>query len=212
MNPKKILIVDDSEFDRGLFRKALESVGHFQTLEANSGDASYEILEREKIDLVLMDIMMPGGFGTEVLLKIRKKFNALLLPIIMVTSKTDAPDVVDCLRSGANDYITKPVNFEVALSRITTHLKLAEVSLEMSRLKEMAAFDAMITTYNHEINNPLAIAIGCLNQNDLNINREKLSSALWRIADIVKRISTVTEKKEVEYADYADSTKMVKVR
>lgn len=212
MSGKKILIVDDSKFDRELFKRALCKSKEFEVLEAETGEQCYAILDREKIDLVLMDIMMPGAFGTEVLLKVRSEFNALLLPIIMVTSKADASDLVGCLRSGANDYITKPVNFEIAMSRIGTHLKLAEVSHEMSRLKELAALDAMITTYNHEINNPLSVAVGCLHKPDLNAVREKLSSALWNVADIVKKIRAVTEKKEVEFETYANKSKMVKVR
>jgi len=158
--------------------------------------------------------MMPGTFGTEVLMKIREKHNPIELPIIMVTSKADASDVIRCLQSGANDYITKPVTFDVAVTRISTHLRLAEVSREMSRLQEMAALDAMITTYNHEINNPLAIAIGCLNAPLLKdeVAVEKLKSSLWRVADIVKKIRSVTEKKEAEYEQYASSGRTIKVR
>lgn len=214
MSLKTILIVDDSEFDRDLFKKALSKTGPFRCIEADSGEQCYKILEKEKVDLILMDIMMPGAFGTEVLLKIRSKFNALHLPIIMVTSKADASDVIGCLHSGANDYVTKPVNFEVALSRINTHLMLAEISQKMTRLNEIAALDAMVTTYNHEINNPLSIALGCLNTPDVktNANYIKLETALLRIADIVKKIRLVTEKKELEYLEYTEANKMVKVK
>lgn len=214
MNKLPILVVDDSDFDRTMLVKALSIKGNFATLEANSGDKCLEILGTQSVGIVLMDIMMPGVHGTEVLKKIREKFNPIELPVIMITAKTEASDVVSCLQNGANDYITKPVNFEVAISRISTHLKLAEVSHEMSKLKEMAALDAMITTYNHEINNPLAIAIGCLNAPLLKdeVAVEKLKSSLWRVADIVKKIRSVTKQKEVEYQEYAGSSKMVKVR
>lgn len=214
MTTKTILIVDDSEFDRQLLSKALTAKGGFKIMEARSGDQCLEILSTQKIDLILMDIMMPGTFGTEVLIKIREKNNPIELPIIMVTSKADASDVIGCLQSGANDYITKPVTFSVAVSRISTHLRLAEVSREMARLQEMAALDAMITTYNHEINNPLAIAIACLNAPSLKdeVVIERLKSSLWRVADIVKKIRSVTEKKEAEYELYTNSSKMVKVR
>ncbi|MEQ1666464.1 MAG: response regulator [Bdellovibrionales bacterium] len=214
MKTNTILIVDDSEFDRNLLVNALTKKGDFQTLEAINGDQCLQMLTTHKIDLVLMDIMMPGTFGTEVLMKIRKKFNAIELPIIMVTSKADASDVIGCLQSGANDYITKPVTFDVAVSRISTHLKLAEVSQEMSRLKEMAALDAMITTYNHEINTPLAIAISYISAPLLKdeASVDNLKSALWRIADIVKKIRAVTEQKEAEYELYAGFRKMIKVK
>ena len=214
MNRKNILIVDDSEFDRVLFKKALNKLETFKILEAETGEECFKVLDQEKIDLILMDILMPGIFGTDVLRKIRNKFNALTLPIIMVTSKTDISDIVESLRNGANDYITKPVNFEIALSRINTHLKLAEASQEMVRLKEIAALDGIITTYNHEINNPLMIAIGCLSASDMKATKyySKLETALWRIANIVKQIRHVTEKKEIDYQDYSGLTKMVKVK
>lgn len=214
MRSNTILIVDDSEFDRSILVKALANKGGFETIEAKNGEQCLEILASEKIDLILMDIMMPGTFGSEVLMKIREKFNPIELPVIMVTSKGDASDVIGCLQSGANDYITKPVTFDVAVSRISTHLRLAAVSREMSRLKEMAALDAIITTYNHEINNPLAIAIGCLKAPLLNDEQtvEKLKAALWRVADIVKKIRSVTEKKEAEYQKYTGTSKMVKLK
>jgi PleD family two-component response regulator len=215
MNKKNtILIVDDSEFDRQLVHNALSKKGRFKVIEANSGNQCLEIVESQKIDLILMDIMMPGTYGTQILEKIREKFNPIELPIIMITAKSDATDIIGSLQNGANDYITKPVNFSIAICRILTHLQLAELSHEMSRLKGLAALDAMISTYNHEINNPLAIAVACLNKPNWtsSSNVEKLKAALWRVGDIVKKIRAVTEKKEIEYEDYTKITKMVKIK
>lgn len=214
MKQLPILVVDDSDFDRGLLVKALSKKGKFQTLEANSGEQCLRILEKQNVGLILMDILMPGASGSQVLLKIRERFNPIELPIIMVTSKADAKDVIECLQSGANDYITKPVHFEVAITRIKTHLQIAQLSKEMSRLKEMAALDAMITTYNHEINNPLTVAIGCLNSRLLTDEKavKRLSAALWRVADVVKKIREITEKKEAEFSTYVGSSKMVKLK
>jgi len=214
MSRKTILIVDDSKFDRTLLAKALARKSEFTTLQAKSGEECLELLKIQKIDLILMDIMMPGVFGTQVLIQIREQFNPIELPIIMVTSKSETSDLIGCLQSGANDYITKPVNFDVALSRISTHLKLAEVSYEMSKLKEMAALDALIVTYNHEINSPLGVAIGCLEapvfKNQL--PAEKLKSSLWRIVDVIKKIREVTDKKEAQYTDYSKFSKMIKIK
>lgn len=213
MNKLPILVVDDSDFERRVLRKALSIRGQFETIEANSGEQCLEVLNRRKVGIVLMDIMMPGIHGTDVLKTIRETFNPIELPIIMITAKSEVSDVVACLKNGANDYITKPVNFEVAISRVSTHLKLSEISNEMSRLKEIAALDAIIATYSHEINNPLAIALGCLNSplKDEAI-LEKLKTSLWRIADIVKKIQSVREKREAEYQESVDSTKMIKIR
>ena len=162
MKQKKVLIVDDSEFDRQLLGKAFARKDKFQTLEAASGVECLRCLDEQPVDLVLLDILMPGSVGTEVLTEIRKKFNPIELPIIMVTSRADVSDVIGCLKCGANDYITKPVNFEVATSRILTHLTLGDLSRKMTRLQEKSALNAMVTTYNHEINNPLAAVTNSL--------------------------------------------------
>lgn len=211
---KTILIVDDSEFDRNLLISALPKKGDFNILEAGSGEECQRILSSNPVDLVLMDVLMPGIDGRELLATVRKKSNPIELPIIMITANTDSSDVVEALQLGANDYITKPVNFEVAVSRISTHLKLAETSLEMRRLREISALHAMVSTYNHEINNPLAIALGCLGSPSWNKSEtsvKKLEDALWRIADIVKKIAKVTEK-EIQYQDYTKSQQVLKVR
>ncbi|QTD51507.1 protein kinase [Sulfidibacter corallicola] len=101
---------------RRLKRKGLEV-----SCVDNGRDAIREILEGS-FDLVLLDIMMPGTSGLEVLVQVRKKYSKNELPIIMVTSKGDSQDVVEALGLGANDYIIKPVDFPVALARIRAQL------------------------------------------------------------------------------------------
>lgn len=213
MSDITLLVVDDSEFDRKLLVEALKLKGDYNVLEASSGERCLEILEKISVSLILMDGMMPGIHGSDVLTEIRKRYNAIELPIIMVTSMSDDADVVKCLRLGANDYIVKPVNFEIGLSRIKTHLMLAEASKEMSKLKEMAALDALITTYNHEINNPLTIALGCLMAPEISTeNRAKLERELWRISKIVKKIEAATREANVEFAQYGPKSKMLRLR
>lgn len=213
MTEKRILIVDDSEFDRGLLKNVFTRKTNFQVIEASDGEQCLEIIERGIVDLILMDIMMPGMFGTQILLKIREKFNLVEMPIIMVTSKSDAADIVGCLQNGANDYITKPVNFDMALARISTHLRLADLSKEMSVLDQVNALNAMIATYNHEINSPLTVAIHSLEKIEAKNQEaaEKLRKSLWRISEIVQKIREVSQQKKIEFANYSGSTKMVKI-
>lgn len=210
---KTILIVDDSDFERSLLRDILIRRGDFEVIEANSSEACLEALKAKNIDLVLLDIMMPGVDGTATLRLIRQEFNLIELPVIMVTAKADASDVVDSLRADANDYITKPVNFEIALSRVKTHLKLAELSKEMTRLKETESINAMVTTYNHEINNPLTIALGCIDDVvESSKAREKVTQSLMRISEIVKKIREVSERREIEKSAYTGSGTMLKLK
>lgn len=208
-----ILIVDDSEFDRQLLVNAFQKKTNFNIIQASNGKECLKIVNSTKIDLILLDIMMLGMQGNQILQEIRKKFNLIDLPVIMVTAKHDATDVIGCLKLGANDYITKPVNFEVTLTRVNTHLRLSALSKEMIKANERAALDALITTYHHEINNPLAIAIAYLGPTRLSQDKvlEKLKTSLWRLAEVVKKINDLTLKKDIEFVTYTDSTKTLKI-
>ena len=214
MKKNTILIVDDSFADRMLLKKILIKKGGYDVLEADGNLQCIEMIKSQEIELVLMDVVMPGKFGNEILLDIREQFNPIELPIIMVTSNSQASDVIKCLQNGANDYITKPLNFEIALTRIKTHIMLGEVSREMSRLKQMETLSAMTVTYNHEINNALTIALSYLKGSLLEDAEsvKKLRSVLWRIADIMKAIQKAVQKDEVDFELYAGSTKMVKIK
>jgi diguanylate cyclase (GGDEF)-like protein len=85
----------------------------------------------QSFDCVLLDVMMPGMDGTEVLKRIREKLSASLLPVVMVTAKNQSEDVVDALKSGANDYVTKPVDFPIALARVNTQISRRRAELKL---------------------------------------------------------------------------------
>src|SRR5262249_29651826 len=91
-------------------------------------------IRQETFDLVLLDIMMPDLDGMAVLEILRQQFSASELPIIMVTAKSDSTDIVAALELGANDYVTKPLNFPVVLAPMRAELarKRAEEALRES--------------------------------------------------------------------------------
>jgi DNA-binding response OmpR family regulator len=208
----KILYVDDDEMNGNLLKKRLEKKGidcHF----IKSGAECLACLKEQKYDLVLLDIMMPDMSGNEVLLKIRESKNNFELPVIMVTAKDEAKDIVEALRGGANDYLTKPVNMDIAIARINTQIKVKELIEESLKSKQMQTINTMVTTLNHEINNPLAIAIG-----NLTISKDKIDSvrigkalgALERITQIVKKIEQISNG-EMEEVNYSESVNMYKI-
>lgn len=204
---KTLLLVDDSDFDRALLVKILTKKGGFTVLEATSSEQCLQILESHAVDLVLMDIMMPGPSGTQTLKLIRQKKNPIELPIIMITSKSDALDVIGSLQLGANDYITKPINFEIALSRIEMHLHFAQLSIEMGQLKKTAALHELVASCQHEVNNPLTVALCILEKANWAqdpVAVDKVKTALWRISDIVKKVQAHT-KEQVETVNYKET-------
>jgi diguanylate cyclase (GGDEF)-like protein len=116
-----VLVVDDELTNRDVLQRRLTRVG-YRVLTADSGQAALEIAAEQRIDLVLLDVMMPEMDGIETLRQLRQSRSVLELPVIMVTARDSSADVVEALDAGANDYITKPVDFAVAQARIRTQL------------------------------------------------------------------------------------------
>jgi signal transduction histidine kinase len=135
MSPEKgrVLVVDDNEMNRDILSRRLERKG-FQVKSVADGREALEQVEAAAWDVVLLDIMMPGLSGLEVLKRIRRTKGPTELPVIMVTAKHQSTEIVETLELGANDYVTKPIDFAVALARVQTQVtcKKAEESLRRS--------------------------------------------------------------------------------
>jgi diguanylate cyclase (GGDEF)-like protein len=135
----RLLIVDDVSDNRAVLTRRFQSRG-FQIVEADNGFDALELIETGGFDLVLLDIMMPGIDGIETLGRIRARRSPSELPVIMVTARAENTDVVNALASGANDYVTKPVDFAVALARVNTQLsrkKAEKLLIEANRKLKM---------------------------------------------------------------------------
>jgi diguanylate cyclase (GGDEF)-like protein len=131
----RVLVVDDVYDNRDILTRRLTRRG-FIVDEAAGGIEALDKLKAQSFDLVLLDIMMPDMCGNAVLRAIRQTHSALQLPVIMVTAKSHSENVVESLDLGANDYVTKPVDFAVALARINSQLarKFAAEEEALSRL------------------------------------------------------------------------------
>lgn len=210
----KILVIDDCQLDRDVAAMMLQEEG-FDVVAVPSGQNCVEIVRQEKPSLVLLDIMMPEWDGNDVLQALRKNFSQIELPVIMVTAKSDASDVVQALKSGANDYITKPVQFDVALRRVETQLTLAGQHKSLVRAQKLEAVNAMVVTYNHQINNALTVAMGMLEmlQDQCGENEKfvKTRSALLRVAGIVEKIRDVAESGQAEFVNYSEKSMMMEI-
>ncbi|MCK1511203.1 EAL domain-containing protein [Bradyrhizobium sp. 190] len=130
-----LLIVDDISDNRAILSRRFERRG-FTVTEAESGLAAIELIERETFDLVLLDVMMPGIDGIETLKRIRDRKSASALPVIMVTAKSESTNIVDALECGANDYVTKPVDFSVAMARVNTQISRRRAEQQVEHANE----------------------------------------------------------------------------
>lgn len=122
MKSKLILIVDDEVAIRTMIRMSLETAG-YHCLEAGDVQEAYRIVHDSQPDLVLLDWMLPGGSGIELLRRIRKNDSSAQLPVIMITAKTAEDNKIQGLDVGADDYIGKPFAPREMLSRIKAVLR-----------------------------------------------------------------------------------------
>jgi diguanylate cyclase (GGDEF)-like protein/PAS domain S-box-containing protein len=129
----RLLIVDDNEMNRDMLARRLARKG-YDVLVANGAHDLVESVKQDGIDLVLLDIEMPEITGLDALRILRKVYSAAELPVIMVTAKNQSEDIITALDLGANDYLTKPIDFPVAVARISTQLahKRAQEALKES--------------------------------------------------------------------------------
>jgi len=123
MNPQqsRLLVVDDNEMNRDMLARRLARSGYFVDVAENAKQLVQRVKE-SRMDLVLLDIEMPQISGFDALKALRNDYSPSQLPIIMVTARNQREDIVRALTLGANDYLTKPVDFPVALARIEAQL------------------------------------------------------------------------------------------
>jgi diguanylate cyclase (GGDEF)-like protein len=148
-----VLAVDDDPINRQLIYDYL-IVESFSVRLAVDGQDALECIEDELPDIILLDIMMPGMNGFDCCKTIRKKYDALSLPIIMLSAKSQTNDIVKGLNQGANDYLVKPFHKSELIARIQNNLQ-AKQSVE--NMKEARLLRKEIL-YRKEVENKLDIA------------------------------------------------------
>lgn len=148
---KVILTVDDEEHILELIGYNLEING-YDVLKADSGEAALKLLQSEHVDLVLLDRMLPGIDGIEVLKEIRTDKDLKNLPVILLTAKTEEFDKVVGLEIGADDYIGKPFGIHELIARIKAVLRRAgEGEEEEEAQEEILELDNLVINYTTRV-------------------------------------------------------------
>ena len=164
-----ILVVDDEPINRQVLRNQLEMVG-YRVEVAIDGLQGLKLLEKLNPQVILLDVMMPRISGYQTCYRIRQKYSASELPIILLTAKDQPEDTVRGFQHGANDYLTKPFSREELLIRVQFHLKLSKATSEVYRMMDdlrgmqnqliqsakLAAVGEMTSGIAHELKIPLA--------------------------------------------------------
>jgi len=131
----RVLIVDDIVDNRVVLARLFQRRG-FEIEQAGDGEEALRLIEQRAFDVVLLDATMPGLAGEEALRRIRATWSAAILPVIMVTAKAFTADVAKFLKLGANDCVTKPVDFAVALERVIKQVARRRAELELRRVNK----------------------------------------------------------------------------
>ncbi|MGG0750027.1 response regulator transcription factor [Priestia megaterium] len=119
MSERTILIVDDEAEIRNIMSIYLKNEG-YQVVDVPDAETAMDMLKKQKIDLIILDVMMPGMNGIDTCLKIREEYT---MPIIFLSAKSEDMDKIHGLASGAEDYVTKPFNPLELMARVKSQLR-----------------------------------------------------------------------------------------
>jgi len=197
--PARLLLVDDEPLNLKLLSVLLSPFGYHLTL-AGSGGEALAAFQRERPDLVLLDVRMPDLDGIEVLTRIRSGEQGSHVPVVLVTAETERAHRLRGFEAGADEFLEKPVDRALLLTRVRTLLRLKETSDELVRRntllerlqreqREMTAFIV------HDLKNPLTIAymnIDWVNQT-VGGKDPEIDEALTDALDASARLQTLIE-------------------
>ncbi|MBN2803950.1 MAG: response regulator [Deltaproteobacteria bacterium] len=177
--PKKILIIDDEELNRIPLTILLEEAG-YEVFESERGEDAISFIKKESVDLILLDVVMPGMNGFQVCESIRRDIGALTLPVIFVTALEDRDSRVKGIDSGGDDFLTKPVDPVELLARVKNLLRVKdyhdlkdrqkenlEIELESARSQlihadRLATLGTLAGGVGHELQNVYGVFSGAL--------------------------------------------------
>lgn len=187
INPSeyKILIVDDV-MSNVLLLKVLLTNEKFAIATASNGRQALEQVEKEKPDLVLLDVMMPDMSGFEVAQHLKSNPQTAEIPIIFLTALNSTADIVKGFQVGANDFISKPFNKEELIIRVTHQISLvAAKRLILSKTEELqrtiAGRDKLYSVIAHDLRSPMGSIKMVLNMLILNLPAEKIGIEMYEL-------------------------------
>lgn len=122
-----VLIVDDEPVNLLVLRTFLTRAG-YTVIEASNGPDALKRVHEQPVDLMILDIMMPGMSGYEVCVKVRERFTPARLPVLLLTAKNQVEDLLQGFRCGASDFLTKPFQREELKARMDLHLKVSQAA------------------------------------------------------------------------------------
>jgi len=197
MQSKVILIVDDEDDIRNMIKNYLE-MHNYKVLTAKNSEEAFNIALTSVVDLILLDIMMPGIDGLNFCRNVRDKLNC---PIIFLSAKTLEEDIIKALSIGGDDYITKPFSLKELMARIESHLRREE-RLKLKNINVIRSGNILLDVFSKEVfcrghkvvltKKEYEIVEFLLLHKNIIYSREKLFENIWGL-DSDSNLEAVTE-------------------
>jgi len=157
-----VLVVEDQRFDRDLLIRVLRSDGH-QIVAAASGPEGLKLLESSRPDVILCDVVMPDMDGLEFCRQVKARPE--YIPVLLVTGKQDQEDVLAGFEAGADDYITKPIEFQELKARVRNMIRIRQLQRQLEEQSERLRqanqeMEAFLRAVSHDLKSPVVSLCG----------------------------------------------------
>jgi len=212
---KKVLIIEDDRSYAEILKRVIAKDG-YEIKIAYDGEEGFNQTLEWKPDVVIVDWMMPGMSGIELIKKVKEHPELKFCYVIMLTARVEMEDKLAGFEAGADDFITKPVDFAELLARVRVGFRIRKLQSEIAELQHESALLEMARTLGHEINNPLNIiylALELVNRSLREGDLEKVKENLNRIYQASERIKDIVNKlislRKPAFKDYVNGKRML---
>ena len=193
----KLLLVEDNDDFRHFLARTLSET--YQICQASNGEEALEVMGNQEIDIVISDIMMPVMDGLQLCHKIKNDIRYSHIPVILLTARTTDEHILEGLKDGADEYITKPFNMDILLLRINKILEWTKSNHIKSKTMEVAPSEITVSSLDEQLLKDLIKYVEDHMSNE-ELSVEELSSAVGLSrGHLYKKLMSITGKSPIEF-------------
>ncbi|MDH3329638.1 MAG: response regulator, partial [Desulfobulbaceae bacterium] len=201
----KLMIVDDNVDTVELLTKRFKAQG-YDIAAAYDGEQALRMVRECMPDLIVLDIMMPKIDGYEVCRQLKDDESTKHIPILMLSAKSEVPEKVKGLDTGADGYLTKPFDYNELAARVRSQLARKDASIQLAQKEKLAALNHMVDEVSHEVRNPLVTIGGFVRRIGKNLaeddpNRKYIDIILENVASLEKMVTQLVSLKSAVVAN-----------